>query len=79
MRAFRSEYDNIIEALEFYQLQIGDKFRVKKVIYEKITDDLGKFSETKAKFFWPQDTVWLLEKIRRDEVHVRYPLTSYIH
>ena len=78
MTLFHSEFDNIIKSIEFYQLKIGDQFRVLGVIYTKISEDFAE-SDGKQKFFWPQDTVWLLEEMKRDEVNSKYPFTSYIH
>ncbi len=80
MKAFRSEFDNIIKSLEFYQLKIGDEFRAGKTIYKKISDDFAVSKiKRKKKLFWPQDTAWLLEEMKRDEIHEKYPLTSYIY
>lgn len=79
MKLYQGDYDNYVRTIEFYQLKIGDYFRLGRMKYKKISEDFAEDIDGAEKFFWPQDTVRLLSPVEREKLWEKYPITEYLY
>ena len=68
-----------IRTIDFHVLKNGEKFkRRKEGVFIKKNDDYAINLRTKKRrYFWPQDTIYLLKATPRNVLYEKYPILEY--